>query len=336
MNMRSPICLLEKQIAGAPFNIAPEKASSCKQVRDDNQIQFILADEPGFGIKVRRCSDSQTPEIILPIAALEYLWAFAHYCWVLTQEYAAAQRTGAVQFDCVGIERLRNSNRILQWAKENLDGTGSAPWPAEGPRPTEDLQRHDDASVATELFLCAIAWILHHEIGHVALNHPLIGTSFAEQEERQADQYATNWLLEDLPSSDPRTKKRILGITVALLCLQSLEVNSNLCLRNTHPAAHDRIFNNLRDYLDCNNEVVPAFSSVILQYLFHETSITANVDANSFSEILGDLLYDITRNESGGQYQDTEDGKQRVIATPRPVPDSDLGVSQQKTDLVDQ
>jgi hypothetical protein len=297
--MRSPICLLETQISGAPFNVAPEKASRCAQSRDDHQIDFVMVDEPKFGIRVRIDTDKQTPEIVLPVASLEYMWAFSHYCWVLTQEYAAAQRTGASQFDCVGNQRLRESTNILQWAKSNLLGTGTQPWPESGPRPRQDLHSCDDSRVATELFLCAVAWILHHEIAHVVLKHPLINTAFSEQEEQEADKFATAWLLDGLPKADPKLKKRALGLAVAVLCLQSLEVGTVSCLRNTHPAAHDRIFKNTAIYQVGNDEVIEAMCTVVLQYLFHDSGISANVDGATFSEILGDLLFDISRAKSG-------------------------------------
>jgi len=296
--MRSPICLLETQIAGAPFNVAPEKANRCAQSRDDHKIDFVVVDEPKFGVRVRLREDSGTPEIVLPIASLEYLWAFSHYCWVLTQEYAAAQRAGQSQFDCVGNKRLRESASILQWAKSNLIGSGMEQWPESGPRPKQDSHSCDDSRVATELFLCAIAWILHHEIAHVVLQHPLINTSFSEQEEQAADKFATEWLLDGLPKSDPKLKKRALGLTVAVLCLQSLEVDTVSCLRNTHPAAHDRIFKSTSIYQVGDDEVVEATCTVVLQYLFHGNGISANVDGSTFSEILGDLLFDISRAKS--------------------------------------
>ena len=296
--MRSPIIHLQSQIAGAAFNVAPEKACACKQYRDQYKINLVLVDETRFRVRVRPCVQSQTIEIVLPIASLEYLWAFSHYCWVLTQEYASAQQSGALGFDCLGNNRLRNSNNILQWAQNNLVDTGIDSWPSEGPRPTLDSDNGSDEHVATELFLCAIGWMLHHEIAHVVLKHPLIGTAFMQQEERDADQYATNWLLEGQHPDAPGLKKRVHGITVALLCLQSLEVNDHLCLRNTHPAAYDRISSNFNNIQASNHEIVAAFSSVILQYLFHDTGIAANLEGDSFTEILADLLYDITRSRN--------------------------------------
>lgn len=296
--MRSPICHLENQIAGAPFTSAPEKESQCVEHRDMFQFTFALVNEPQFGIRVRLDHDN-CPEIVLPIAALEYLWAFSHYCWVLTQEYALAQRAGICHFDCIGSNRLKESFSLLQWAKSNLLGSGIEPWPQAAPRPRPSPQSHgDDEHVASELFLCSLAWMLHHERAHIVLGHPFINTTFSEIEERDADKFATDWLLDGLKANDPRLRKRALGLAVAVLCLQSLEIESNTCLRNTHPAAFDRIDKNTSSYVCGNEEVIEATCTVVLQYLFHDTAVKANVDGNTFSEILGDLLYDIKRAQS--------------------------------------
>ncbi|MBU3563840.1 integrase [Polynucleobacter sp. Tro8-14-1] len=293
--MRSPICLLEFQIAGALFNVAPEKEIQCIQHRDDYQFDLVFVDEKKFGIRVRFNEDDAHPEIVLPISSLEYLWAFSHYCWVLTQEYAASQRGGSENFNCLGNERLKTSSKLLQWARRNLFDSGIERWPELGPRPMQDACCFDDSQVATELFLVALGWIMHHEIAHVVLRHPLIRTSFLEQEEREADQFATEWLLDGLKKNDSRFRKRALGVATAVLAIQSLEVDSTACLRNTHPDAHDRIFQNIELCGYAGDETIEAFCVVVLQYLFCQTTIKVNVDGNSFSEILSDLLFDISR-----------------------------------------
>lgn len=296
--MRSPICFLENQIAGVPFTSAPEKESLCAEQRDKFDINFALVDERNFGVRVRmdeRCS----PEVVLPVAALEYLWAFSHYCWVLTQEYAQAQKHRASNFDCIGNDRLKDSFNLLEWAKHNLTNSGIEHWPETGPRPRQSPVSHgDDEHVASELFLCALGWMLHHERAHIVLKHPFVNTSLSEAEERQADKFATSWLLEGLQQSDPRLKKRALGIAVAVLCLQSLEVGSLTCLRNTHPAAHDRIYENISSYKCGNEDVIEATCCVVLQFLFHEKGVAANINGAAFSEILGYLLFDISRAKS--------------------------------------
>lgn len=296
--MRSPICHLENQIAGAPFTSAPEKEALCAEQRDNFRITFAMVDERNFGVRVR-VDDECNPEVVLPVAALEYLWAFSHYCWVLTQEYAKAQKDGASIFDCVGNARLNSSFALLEWAKKNLANSGIEKWPDTAPRPRQSPASYaDDEHVASELFLCSLAWMLHHERAHIVLNHPFVNTSLSQEEERAADEFATSWLLDGLQQNDPRLKKRALGIAVSVLCLQSLEVGSVTCLRNTHPAAHDRIFKNISSYTCGNEEVIEATCCVVLQFLFHEEGVAANINGATFSEILGDLLHDISRAKS--------------------------------------
>lgn len=295
--MRSPICHLEKQIAAAPFSIAPEKERICEKHKDEFQISISLVDERLFGIRVR-LDEQSTPEVVLPIAALEYLWAFSHYCWVLTQEYAQSQKEGVCEFDCVGNKRLQESYTLLEWAKKNLASTGIEQWPSTGPRPRPKVSpqsENNDEDVASELFLSSIAWMLHHEIGHIVLKHPFINTSLSEFEERQADDFATEWLLSGLEENDPRLKKRAIGIAIGVLCIQSLEVDSGICLRNTHPAAYDRVHTNISKYKCGNEELIEAICAVVIQFMFHGKGISANINGSSFSEILSDLLYEISR-----------------------------------------
>lgn len=292
--MRSPICNIEESISGVAFKIAPEKETECAKNRDEHDISIDLIDDTKFSIRVNLSSNT----IILPIASLEYIWAFALYCWVLTQEYASAQRAGVKEFDCTGNTRLKNSYLLLEWAKKNLLTTGTESWPIDLPMPKKSPENCSDIHVANELFLCSLGWMVHHEIGHIVLHHPPLATNFSEQEEKDADRHATDWLLSDLEENCPMLKKRALGIAVGVLCLQSLEVNTKSCLRNTHPNAHDRIFDCLSKYKVGTEEVVEAFSTVLLQYLFHNEGIKANIDGKSFSSILGDLLFDISRSKN--------------------------------------
>lgn len=292
--MRSPICKLEESIAGVAFKIAPEKENECARYRDQFGISIELIDDKDFSIRV----NLSTKIIKLPIASLEYLWAFSHYCWVLTQEYVNAKRSGAEVFDCVGNARLRSSHELLHWAKDNLLTSGIRQWPGSFPAPEKDPEYCSDTDVANELFLCALGWMVHHEVGHIILQHSPFATALSEQEEKDADNYATDWLLSGLENNCPMMKKRALGIAVGVLCLQSLEVNAASCFRNTHPNAHHRIFSCLSKYKVRTEEIIEAFATVVMQYLFHDKGIMANIDGDSFESILREFLLDVARNKS--------------------------------------
>lgn len=293
--MRSPICHLSSAINSSPFNIASEKKYDLNKLIDDNNIIISFVNEPNFNIRVTKIEGDVHHKIVLPVACLEYLWAFSHFFWVFTQEYSKAQENNDENFDLAGNDRLRCSNELLAWAKINLQTTGLETWPEKEPKPEAHSQGSEDSKVATEIFLCAIAWIIHHEIAHVVLQHPLVTTAFSIQEERQADLHATDWILGGIPHSTPELKKRTLGIVAAVLCIQSLEVNTKNSSQNTHPNAYERIHYNTERYPVGNDQLIEALCTVTLQYIFNEKNINVNVDGESFSSILGDLLYDISR-----------------------------------------
>ncbi len=292
--MRSPILHLESSIQGVPFQIAPENLDKFMEYRDRYNISIELSNDKLFSIRV----NLETNIIILPIASLEYLWAFSLYCWVLYQEYREGQIRGAEEINCVGNQRLQNAYSVLQWARKNMLTSGIEEWPKDLPAPQANPENESDIHVVNELFLCALGWMLYHEIGHIVLQHPPITTSYSEQEEKEADQFSTEWILSKLEKNCPMLRKRALGIAVGVLCLQSLEVSGKSCLNNTHPNAHDRIFSCLSKYQVGIEELIEAFSITVLQYLFHDDkNITIDVDENSFSEIFGDLLLVISRSK---------------------------------------
>ena len=80
-----------------------------------------------------------------------------------------------------------------------------------------------------------------------------------------------------------------------MLCIQSLEVDSQTCIRKTHPEAYERIYSNISFYSVGDEELIVALCSVMLQYLFRSENINVNLDGTSFSSILGELLFDISR-----------------------------------------
>lgn len=287
---RSPICIFESIIQSLPVQISPENKEKAEEYGRKYSISFELIDDIDFSIRVNL--DSNT--IILPIASLEYLWTFSHYSWVLYQEYRSAQLLNEEVFDCVGNSRLQNAYYLQEWARNNLNSTGTEEWPDGYLIPEIDSQE-EDILVANQLFLFSLAWMIYHEMGHIVLKHPPMTTGFLEQEERDADRFATKWMLDKLEEGSPIIKKRALCIAVGLLCLQSFEVtDSSLCLKNAHPDAHERIYDCLSKYNIDNDETVEALVSLVLKYLFHENEeVKLNVHGDSFRDVFQDILYDI-------------------------------------------
>lgn len=297
--MRSPICKLQDSIAAVAFKIAPEKELECENLRNKHGIEFEITDDLHFDIRVKSDEQEQKSVITLPVSALEYLWAFSFWCWVVIQEYQESQKCGHEMFDPVGNERLKTAHKLISWAKSNLMTTGTDDWPLDLPQPTEDDVDESDTAVARELFLCALGWIVHHEIGHIGLEHSPGDVAYSDQNEKAADTYATDWILDNLEAECPMLKKRSIGVAAATLCLQSFELNDQMagCLRNTHPDAHVRLYESLTKYQVGTEEVIEAFVVVILQCLFSKTDVQFEVNGAIFSDMFNDVLYQISRRK---------------------------------------
>jgi hypothetical protein len=293
--MRSPICHLEPYISGVALNIAPEQKEALLALRDRHNLSFELTDkqESEDASKNIIGIDVTTGVISLPIAALEYLWSCAYTYWVVNQEYAKAQHAGQEKFNATGNERLRDAATLTVWGKNNISTSGVMVWPKTLPDPTQSHLPHDDISIANELFLSALGWIVHHEIGHAALGHPALEVGYSQQQEKDADLHATDWILSNLTPSDLRLQKRALGVAIALLHIQSLEDRSAF---SKHPDAHGRLCYCLDRYEIGQQEAIEAFTVVILQLLFHEQGLTADIDGESFKVILGDFILKISRS----------------------------------------
>lgn len=137
-------------------------------------------------------------------------------------------------------QTLASDRRRVEWPD-------SLPHPAVAEVSARTGSEPSNEEVATELFLCASAWILHHELAHLRLQHPLVTTN-SVAEEREADQAATGWILDSYPG-EPRTLKRGLGIAVAVVALAVLQLESpalsNTGVPQTHPGVADRLFHAL-------------------------------------------------------------------------------------------
>jgi putative addiction module component (TIGR02574 family) len=89
-------------------------------------LTLSLVDEPKFNVRVRL----REREVVISVAALEYLWASAHAHLILYNEYCLAQRSGAITFDTGGTERSRKAMELLAWAGRNILGDGTDQWQA--------------------------------------------------------------------------------------------------------------------------------------------------------------------------------------------------------------
>jgi hypothetical protein len=293
-HLRSPILDLQNAIAGCAFRIAPERENELAKLRDLTNLTLALVDEAGFSIRVRLPEH----EVVVNIAALEFLWASAHAHLILYNEYSLAQRTGSSTFDTGGTERSRNAMELLAWAGRNVLGDGTDPWPALLPRPERFPIERTDGHFANELFLCALAWIIHHEIAHIRLSHQALITTSSIAEEKDADIAATKWIL-DKSTVPQESRKRTFGIAAAILALQGFRSPDQFVALKTHPSTFERIDYCLTVAGVPEDDEVFAFSAVTMQIQLACLGVNKRFDGKTFRELYSEYLVEFARTNTG-------------------------------------
>jgi hypothetical protein len=290
--MRSPVLCLATQVAAAPFRIAPESDERLHSLLQAKNVTLTISDEPGFDISV----GVRSGDVLITESALELLWASAHAHFVFYQEYAAANNAGHTQYALGSSSRARSAMELLKWALGKATGTHTDPWPEEAVRPVEDPHHLSDGHVANELFLCAVAWTLHHEIAHVAMQHSAGVAAVNLAQEKEADLEATKHILFTAPE-EPQRQKRALGIISAILALQYLDSPQNYS--GNIPRTHPRAFERLAYCLDVHpwepDCLVHAFALVLMQIFMSESGVTCELEGDSLSSVLYGFFINLSR-----------------------------------------
>jgi hypothetical protein len=288
--MRSPVLLLEKAIAGAAFQIAPERAAELKTLDEAHQFVLVFTDEKNFSIRIK----TQTHEAMLPVAALEYLWCASHLLHVLYRQYVATQQANEPQLDLSKAPQCAQAIDLLNWSMNNMKHSGVQPWPTGMPVPHADPERKSDIHIANELFLCAAGWLIHHEISHVVLGHQPVYKVFSQQKEQEADLRATEWIMSSSQIEAER-QKRSLGIVAALLSLQFLddprEINEYV---RSHPPTVQRLDYCLNKAGALDDSGACALATVGLQFHLSQFEIGAPLDGASIRDVLGEFMVAFT------------------------------------------
>lgn len=95
-------------------------------------------------------------------------------------------------------------------------------------------------------FRIASAFILLHELAHLHYGHRYCQGYPSIEQEKEADQYAADWLLDSISGKTSNRRARrvnlLLGISVALLWFTILDVYLGPQPSRTHPPAYQRLF----------------------------------------------------------------------------------------------
>jgi hypothetical protein len=288
--MRSPVFRLDKLMAEAPARVAPEKEGRLKQVA--GAVTLCFEDQRGdFAV------NTKTRQAMATAGALNLLWCASYAYWMLYLGFVDAQRAGAAEYRPGDNPKIVEALRLYRWALESAVTGTLQNWPNGAPQPDPQVLDGSPVHCANELFLVAIAWIFLHELGHIHLKHALRTVSVtSQQEEHDADKFATEWILDSVTDSDV-ILKRSLGMAVANIVLIVLDLAWGSPKIATHPKPYERLQRNLRSGRISDESAVHAFTAALLQ--IHVTAFglehSLNLDA-AFAELVDDMCFDLHKN----------------------------------------
>ncbi len=258
--MSSPIRHVMAHIHEAMVNIAPERRAEF--ARDHAELVLEYVDDHRWICHV----DVANRHVTIGRKVMEVLWAASLAYFRLYLEIQ--RRTGgnasiSVQFELAEVPLLKEAVDLLRWAMDSWLNSLPVPWPSNLPQPVPNPQHASDLHVADELSLCAIAFIVHHELAHVRLNH--VGKSELDSE-RDADRAASEWILGGLADeADKEFVKRALGVAVALEALVARGIHTGVYGGTSHPRSFDRMMNTFDQHVTDGDHPVWFFLSAILK-----------------------------------------------------------------------
>lgn len=222
------------------------KAVSLKLI--DPEIELLFEEAPPKPPRVVR-TGGEPAQIRLQVPYLEMLWGFAYGWFILfegvQQAMLEGRFQGVIEYDTPLKQRARD---MLRWSA-GLKITYSR-WPQGAPCPsmTEPVAEASYAAKVNNIFVNAVAFLLHHELGHVLHGH-LDAADKTDSEAAKADHKTIEREADDLAfralisSADDEQTRRIKGWAVLLPALSSVALlhSPKGLFQARHPDMHHRI-----------------------------------------------------------------------------------------------
>ncbi len=276
--MKSPIRHVMAHIHEAIVNIAREREGEFDHTFSEFVLEYL--DDHQWICRVDRAKK----HIWLSRKVMEVLWAASLAYFRLydqLQRVMAGRSSISIELNLRNGGVLQEGMRLLQWALNawinNLDGE----WPIHLPKPVPGPREKSDEHVSDELALCAIAFMLHHELSHIRLQHQG-GNQVAA--EREADEAATNWILVGVPDQqDWEFIKRTFGMAVALAVPVAYGIHTGKYGGRTHPRSYDRLIHELDRYVHDPNHDAWFFVTTILTLHLDNADHEAQVSKGPFN-----------------------------------------------------
>lgn len=288
MESTSPILAIAGNVPDSVIRGAPERELQVRALIERYELRFVLDDRLKF-VFVARQRDGVN-EVAASVQGLDLLWVLGLAHFVLYRLTNEARQRGESHADFSADARGLSAAELLEWAVDRTAGRAESAWPDHLPQPSNARGGESDEAGANELFLCSTAWAFQHELAHHSLGH--VGEAVGDlRDERNADAAATAWLLDAAPD-DPRVRmKRGLGIVIALIALNVLDLYSvppeETRRTRSHPKAAERIADALDHPGFTGNDQVLDF--VVISLSMHLQRLGIEISQESHDTLRGDL-----------------------------------------------
>lgn len=282
----SPIEVLAEPIARSFVLIAPERVEQTRELMIGLELEYVPSQA-----WVCDC-DVKAKKIRISTGLLEHLWASSLATWLFYTRHLAGLRIDKpTVFNFAEDPVVNEAMKLLSWSVRPNSGA----WPEGAPRPSYPPKHDSDDHAATELMLCAVAWIFHHELAHYRLTHPPTrpGPDSIENE-READREAARWVLDGADGAVH--EKRLLGVAIGLAALVGVNIRGTGAASETHPRAFDRLIDTLSSHAASPHHPAWALASVVMKIYVDRAGIAfPDIEFESTKavcEMIADVLAD--------------------------------------------
>lgn len=281
----SPVFCLLADIWASPQALAPEK----RDLLVSHLRPFKLRCKTGEFIL-----STSGDHINISEGALNLTWCASYASWFIYRAYVDAQKAGGSTVKLGRDKEAVLALDLYEWAIACVKSKRYEPWPAWAPRPTR-LPESEALHVATEIFLTTIGWMLLHELGHIAHQHPVLVTAIAKAEEHEADRFATSHVLEGV--LDPAILlKRSIGIALANVILILIDFIASSPV-DSHPDPEERLSRNLRENQLADSNPVHAFATALMQVHLQRFGVKLELKENeNFASFVDDFCLALKRH----------------------------------------
>ena len=270
--MPSPIADLLNAIAASPFRIAPKARADLNQVIDSKALALEICADKALSAELIVSSNL----IRLGVPFLEVLWAAAHAYIVVFHECQQANKRGDISFAIGGIPRTARAYKLYRELLQAHAAGSPVEWPSLDIRPERYPPQDTDSFIANELFLVAIAWIIHHEIAHARLGHQEVTVTSVSQE-NEADEAATRWVCRGTKDS-ASLHKRATGVVTAVVLLIAYDLEVHRTRSKTHPPSFERLIRNLDATGLGESEMIYAFAFKLVEIHLLQSDVPHELD----------------------------------------------------------